>query len=217
MAQEPGRRQRFPGQLGPWLARGRQIWADLVVALRRQFPQLTPWSEGAIAALLGGILALLMGVALVVGGRSPVEAPAPAQAPAPAAVATGPESSAMSTSEPPPGDAIGSLQGELSAIAQRYGKGFLQSVQASLAQSRLILTLSPAWYGLDAFTQGALATDFQLRGQGLGFETLELRSPEGDLLARSPVVGTTMVILQSQAPPPRPPESPRYRLLLGDS
>jgi hypothetical protein len=42
-----------------------------------------------------------------------------------------------------------------------------------------------------------------------------VRSPDDSLLARSPVVGDTMVILQRQPLPEVPqPERPRYRLLI---
>jgi hypothetical protein len=53
-----------------------------------------------------------------------------------------------------------------------------------------------AWYELRASRQNKLAAEMLDRAQELEFNRLVITDAEGTLLARSPVVGSEMIILQ---------------------
>jgi hypothetical protein len=117
------------------------------------------------------------------GDRTPptLKAPAPAQPVAP-------------TSEDPV--LIARLQEQVAEVTDSYAEGLIQSVQANFRSDRLIVQLSNAWYGLDLATQNRLATELLNRSRKLEFDKLEMVDSEGELLARSPVVGAKMVIYE---------------------
>jgi hypothetical protein len=76
----------------------------------------------------------------------------------------------------------------------RPATDLLQSVQ--VAGTRLIARLAPNWEGLAESEQDTFAAQLQALSQEQGFERLELVDSQGQLLARSPVVGDRMVILR---------------------
>ncbi len=91
---------------------------------------------------------------------------------------------------------IARIQDQVAAISNQYVSGLIQSVQANFRSSRLIVSVSDGWYGLSRSQQDKLADEILHRTQALDFIKLELVNSEGTLLARSPVVGSEMVILQ---------------------
>lgn len=71
----------------------------------------------------------------------------------------------------------------------------VNSVRADFEQSRLIVTIDDqGWSGLSADRQLQLSRDLLVRSRQLSFSKLELRSNDGTLLARSPIVGNNPVI-----------------------
>ena len=91
---------------------------------------------------------------------------------------------------------IASIQDQVAEVSKQYAEGLIQSVQANFRSSRLTVTVSQSWYGLTRSQQDKLATGLLKRAQLLDFSKLELVDPEEQLLARSPVVGSEMVILK---------------------
>ncbi|NJN21109.1 MAG: hypothetical protein HC812_07880 [Leptolyngbya sp. RL_3_1] len=107
------------------------------------------------------------------------------------------------------------IQAQLSAVATSYASNLVVSVQANFTDDRLTANLSSGWYRLPRDQQDRLAADLLGRSQSLEFTTLELSDPDGAMVARSPVVGQAMVIVQRQPPPEVPvPERPRYRITI---
>lgn len=231
----PSKRKGYQlqAQFGQWLATLQQRWTQVATAARSRLPWIANWSDTTLLAVVAGIL--VVGLILVLQGGSGAP-PAPAMEPKTRelpAMAQGDEAAAVESvgnreepepaiapapvaapgSQPP--DPIRDIQAQLTAVAALYGENLVQSVQVNLAQARLTTNLSTDWYQLNGDAQGDLVADLQRRAQALTFSTLEVRSPDGDLLARSPVVGDTMVILQRQLPPGVPtPERPHYRIIL---
>jgi hypothetical protein len=95
---------------------------------------------------------------------------------------------------------MAALQEQLMDITAPYGEDLIRSLQFNLERSRIELTLSPAWYTLSAEAQNNLANDLLKRTTKLKFQTLEVLDENETLLARSPVVGKTMVIFQRSLP-----------------
>jgi hypothetical protein len=91
---------------------------------------------------------------------------------------------------------IARIQDQVAAISNQYASGLVQSVQANFRGSRLIVNISDSWYGLSRSQQDNLAGEILRRTENLDFIKLELIDGSGRLLARSPVVGSEMIILK---------------------
>lgn len=121
--------------------------------------------------------------------EAPLEAPIGESAPAPA-----PEP--VPVVEPTPEQSlIADIQSRVSRISRSYGAGLIQSVEVNLPENTLDVNVAEAWYGLLGSQQNEVAQDIFAQAQGLNFGTLQLRDPEGVVVARNPVVGPNMVVL----------------------
>ncbi len=117
----------------------------------------------------------------------PVPPPEPQPAPPPAELT--PEQSL-----------IAAIQSDIAEISVQYADGLVQAVQANFPQGRLVVTIGDEWYSLAPNRQEQLGRELLTQARALNFVRLELRDRTGTLLARSPVVGGTLVILQSVRP-----------------
>lgn len=102
---------------------------------------------------------------------------------------------------------IARIQDQVAEISNQYVSGLIQSVQANFRVSRLTVKVGDGWYELSEPQQDNLANEMLRRAQELNFSKLEITDPEATLLARSPVVGTEMVILQRSQVKPTSPAS----------
>ncbi|MEX0271875.1 hypothetical protein AB3R30_22385 [Leptolyngbyaceae cyanobacterium UHCC 1019] len=91
---------------------------------------------------------------------------------------------------------IARIQDEVAEVSNQYVNGLIQSVQANFRSSLLTVKIGDGWYTLEQAQQNKLANEMLKRAQQLNFVKLELTDAQGNLLARSPVVGSEMVILQ---------------------
>ena len=91
------------------------------------------------------------------------------------------------------------IQNRVSEITDSYADGLIQSIQTKFQGSRLIITVGDDWYNLEQSQQNKLAARMLERARDFDFSQLEITDPEGTLLARSPVVGTDMVIFKRRA------------------
>lgn len=117
--------------------------------------------------------------------------------------------------DPAQRERIAAIQTQLVDASLSYGSNLLVSVQADFTHNQLTANLSSGWYGLSSIAQEDLANDWLRRSLEMNFAQFQLRSPDGILLARSPVIGEQMVILQREKPPVvEAPPPPRYRILV---
>ncbi|HBL09841.1 MAG TPA: hypothetical protein DD379_00035 [Cyanobacteria bacterium UBA11162] len=116
-----------------------------------------------------------------------VEAPPPVETPEPTQIELTPEQSL-----------IAGIQKQVAEVTNQYANGLIQSIQANFRGSRLIVKVSEGWYDLAESQQNQLADEILRRAKELDFSKLEITNSEGVVLARSPVVGSHMVILQRQ-------------------
>lgn len=93
---------------------------------------------------------------------------------------------------------IASIENQIAEISDRYADGLIQSIQANFQGSRLTIKVGDDWYNLKQLQQDNLAARMLERAKELDFTHLEITDPEGTLLARSPVVGSDIVILKRQ-------------------
>lgn len=202
-----------------WRGVLRQVRDHLPASIRK-------WSDQALTgAIVGAVVLLLWSTSILlpnkpqattVANAPPAETvvtePSPAPTPipippivkapeAPKPIESSPPS--ITPSPPPPPlkltpeqTLIARIQNQVAAISNQYANGLVQSVQANFRGSRLIVHLSDGWYGLSRSQQDKLASEILKRTQNLDFLKLELVDDAGKLLARSPVVGTEMIVLR---------------------
>lgn len=91
------------------------------------------------------------------------------------------------------------IQEQLVEITAPYAEGLVESVQVD-RHSRLKVTVGNAWYALEPGQQDKLANEVLKRSHKLKFDQLELTDLEGVLLARSPVVGSGILMLERVSP-----------------
>jgi len=97
---------------------------------------------------------------------------------------------------------IAAIQDQVSEITTRYAEGLIDSIEANFRDGRLIIAVSDDWFDLSARRQDELSKEMLARSRKLDFSKLVLTTSKGDVLARSPVVGEKMVILQREQPSP---------------
>lgn len=88
------------------------------------------------------------------------------------------------------------LQEAVTQIATDYDRALNPTAQANFADKTLRITLQSAWYTLAADRQDALVAALWQKTQSTKLTALELVDAQGQIVARSPIVGTEMVILQ---------------------
>jgi hypothetical protein len=93
---------------------------------------------------------------------------------------------------------IARIQDQVAEISNQYVNGLIQSVQANFRSSQLTVKVGNDWYGLSQLQQNKLADEILGRTQELDFSKLEITDIDGMLLARSPVVGSDMIILKRE-------------------
>jgi hypothetical protein len=88
------------------------------------------------------------------------------------------------------------IQSQVIAATNRYGEALIQSVQTNFKLGRLVIQLTDAWYQLTPNRQEQLLDDLLDRAQSLRFKKLVIADSDRHLIARSPVIGSEMVILR---------------------
>ncbi|MDX2215117.1 MAG: hypothetical protein SFY66_17655 [Oculatellaceae cyanobacterium bins.114] len=207
-------------KIRPLLGKLRTWWNVALPNIRRILPDslnrqlsdriLTNIAIGLGVVLLWSLPGILLGKPTRVS-QTPTTPPVPVVQPAPkpeipAALApiTPPPPSNQPPAPPPPLDLtpaqslIAAIQDQVAEVTNQYANGLIQSVQANFRSSRLIVKVGRDWYGLSSNRQDTLATEMQKRAQELGFNKLEITDAHETLLARSPVVGDVMIVLQRE-------------------
>lgn len=88
------------------------------------------------------------------------------------------------------------VQDQVAAITGQYSQDLIESVQANFQASLLMVQLSDRWYHLSPAEQDQLGAEVLQRSNKLDVKQLELRDSQGALVARNPVIGSNIIILQ---------------------
>lgn len=183
------------------------VWKRLLRWVRSQLPR--PWQaqlpDELLSAVILGVLFLLLAIWNPLGGSKGAEAtivetpaietPAKAETDAPKEL-TAPEMTQPKLEVSPEDARITKIQEQVAEITQTYAAGLIQSVRANFQQGELFVNLGADWYDLTRSQQDQLAQDVYQRAQELTFSNLYLMDTAETLVARHPVVGSQMVILQ---------------------
>ncbi len=94
---------------------------------------------------------------------------------------------------------LAAFKQQVSELSNQYTTGLVQFVQADIPNHRLMLKLNRSWYNLSYDQQNQLVGELFGQAQDFDFSKLEIKDPQEALLARSPVVGPSMVVLKRQA------------------
>ncbi|MDJ0680650.1 MAG: hypothetical protein QNJ18_12385 [Xenococcaceae cyanobacterium MO_167.B52] len=91
---------------------------------------------------------------------------------------------------------IAAIEQRIAKIATSYEPELLTAIEADLKSSKLSITLDDQWYQTKSDRQDKIAYEILKRSRQLAFEKLIIQDKDGKLLARNPVVGNRMVILE---------------------
>jgi hypothetical protein len=97
---------------------------------------------------------------------------------------------------PEPAINLGEVQTQLSSAVANVDPDLIASVRSLESNRRLQATLGETWFGLSAPAQNQVAQALWEKSQTLKFEKFELRDNAGDLVARSPAIGSKVIILK---------------------
>lgn len=196
------------------LAEGATLWKKGLRWVRSQLPPdlQRKLSDGMLTAIALGLLMLLSALWNPLGANrgKPVVTSEPLPqitaaepdgedlfaAPGPTAERPAVPAPAPVVEPTPEQSLIADIQNRVSSISRPVGAGLIQSVEVNLPGNTLGVNVAEAWYGLLGDQQNEIAQDIYAQAQGLRFGTLQLRDPEGVVVARNPVVGPNMVILR---------------------
>lgn len=91
---------------------------------------------------------------------------------------------------------IATLKTKIAQLTEDYPADLIDSVKVDLAHNRLLVQVTDQWYQLDESAQNTLANEMLERCRQFSFQQLKLQDKSGILVARNPVVGTEIVILE---------------------
>jgi hypothetical protein len=95
---------------------------------------------------------------------------------------------------------IGAIQQEVKDLTIQYPDGLILAIAPNFLASQLTVTLGSDWYDLSPQRQDNFADAIWQRSQKLAFRKLNLLGPTGGLLARNPVVGDKVIVLEREVP-----------------
>lgn len=107
-----------------------------------------------------------------------------------------PSPSPVPVTPPKPEIDLVAIQTQLESAIERQGDGLVKTVQAPEQFQQLQINLSKDWYGLVKDEQDQLARTLAQQAEKLKFAKFELRDEQNTLVARSPIVGSEVIILK---------------------
>jgi hypothetical protein len=171
------------------------LWAATLHQFRRILPgslrQLTdPILTAIVVAIVTITIWLVNGLLFPRINSSANLPPAPITAqPLPPVVSTAPKVS-------PEQAFIEAIQTQLNDITSQYPDNIIQTLSVDITRDRLIVRLNPIWYLITDDRQNSLTDRMWLQAQANHFTKLEIQDTQGVAIARNPVVGKQMIILQ---------------------
>ncbi len=91
---------------------------------------------------------------------------------------------------------IASIKEQISTITNRYSEDLISSIEANFSASYLIVKVEDDWYQINSKQQDKIANEILANAKLLDFKKLQIIDNEGSLVARNPIVGKEVVILQ---------------------
>jgi len=208
------------------LPRLQMVWSSFLSQIRSRLP--LSWSQKLSNPALTGVIAATLGLliwttaAILPGGKPSTISDLPSPEP-PAGVSVPPElaplppTTALAEPEPvgsPPPPTVQApplapltpaqqltvkLQEQVTETGNQYADGLVQFLQVDFFGHQLRVKLNDEWYGLSSEQQDGFVNEILHQAQEADLDKLEVTNRQGTLLARNPLVGQNMVVLQRQA------------------
>ena len=93
---------------------------------------------------------------------------------------------------------IANLEGKIADLTQDYPADLIQSVEVDLPENSLLVKVTDNWYELTPSRQTQLANKILQRSRNFSFERLHLEDNSGTLVARNPVIGEEIIVVQQE-------------------
>jgi hypothetical protein len=171
------------------------LWTATIAQFRRILPtSMRRLSDPILTAIVIGIVTIAIWA--IDNIAVPGVAPSVATAPSTPVVVTNPNPIASPPQISPEQAFVEAIQTQLTALTSQYPDNIVQTLQVDLDRDRLIVRLAPVWYTLDDARQNEIVDRMWSQARSNNFSKLELQDLDGRTLARSPVVGREMIILQ---------------------
>ncbi|GAP97402.1 DNA segregation ATPase FtsK/SpoIIIE and related proteins [Leptolyngbya sp. NIES-2104] len=94
---------------------------------------------------------------------------------------------------------IAAIQTQVMEISDRFIGGLVTSVEPQIDRDRLKVRVSEDWYRFSSDQQDRFANELWEKSQSIELPKLEITDAQGALIARPPIVGDSMIILQRKA------------------
>jgi hypothetical protein len=172
------------------------FWAASLQQFRRFLPApMRQLSDAILTAIV--VMLVTVGIWFVDGFFVPGVDPSVAIQPAtPAAAQPTPSTPVAASAGSPEQAFIEAIQTQLSEITSQYPDDIIQTLQVDIARDRLVVQLNPIWYLISDDRQDRVTDKMWLQAKATHFTKLEIQDAQGVSIARSPVVGQHMIILQ---------------------
>jgi hypothetical protein len=171
------------------------LWTATIAQFRRILPaRLRRLSDPILTAIV--IAVVTTAIWAIDNFTLPGVAPSVNTAPSTPVVVTQPNPIASPPQVSPEQAFVEAIQTQLAELTSQYPDNIVQTLQVDLAHDRLSVRLAPVWYTLDDTRQNEIVDRMWNQARSNNFSKLELQDTKGRSLARSPVVGREMIILQ---------------------
>lgn len=91
---------------------------------------------------------------------------------------------------------VAAVGSKIAALTQKYPSELFDLIEVDLPRNSLTVNITDDWYELDPSRQAKLANEVLERSRQLNFAKLKLQDRQGTLVARNPVIGDRIIILQ---------------------
>jgi hypothetical protein len=176
-----------PSWISKILVPGRELWQK-VTGWGDVIPTQLTENPKKILGILAAVL-LSIATSWVVVNFWPSQSPEASQPPAITSAGTLPIS--------PEETLITAVRSQFSTLASQYPAGLISNLELDNERQLAIVTLGNLWASLTGDQQQQVAQSLWQQARAYQMAKVEMRSSNGSLLARSPVVGSDMVIVSN--------------------
>jgi len=92
---------------------------------------------------------------------------------------------------------ISAIKTKVGKLIHDYPAELIDSAKIDLSQNSLRVNMTDEWYKLSESRQNKIGNEMLKRSRQFSFHHLELQDPRGALVARNPVIGDEIIILQN--------------------
>ncbi|BAZ43289.1 hypothetical protein NIES4102_02890 [Chondrocystis sp. NIES-4102] len=92
---------------------------------------------------------------------------------------------------------VASLQGKIAELISNDEANIVNFIKVDFPNNSLIVSVTDNWYELNQSRQNKFANEILQRSRKLNFSKLEVQDDQGSLVARNPVIGDQIIIVQS--------------------